>query len=95
MVATTESMQRAVLRAPRWYRRLPASYVFAAAAIALGWLTREYGWINPEHGVGYWLGIAGGSLMLILLLYPLRKRWRFMHRLGCSCSTTATSSSAR
>lgn len=82
MVASIQSMKRAAVTAPRWYQRLPVSYVVAATAIAAGWLSRDAAWINPEHGLGYWLGIAGGSLMLILLLYPLRKRWRFMHRLG-------------
>jgi hypothetical protein len=45
-----------------------------AAAIAWGWWHRADGTINPEHGLGYALGIIGGVLMLILLGYPLRKR---------------------
>lgn len=32
--------------------------------------------------LGYWLGFAGGSLMLILLIYPLRKRFRVLAVLG-------------
>ncbi len=31
---------------------------------------------------GYNLGLAGGLMMSVLLLYPLRKRWRFMERFG-------------
>jgi len=57
-------------------------YGSLAALVLAGWLLRDFGYINPEHGVGYWLGIIGGSLMLLLLLYPLRKRIRFLHRLG-------------
>ncbi len=38
------------------------------------WLNREDNGLTPESGVGYWLGIVGASLMLLLLLYPLRKR---------------------
>lgn len=45
-----------------------------AAAVAWGWLHREDLPFNPEHGLGYALGIIGGSMMLILLAYPLRKR---------------------
>lgn len=45
-------------------------------AIVYGWLHRDDEWINPEHGLGYWLGIIGGSMMLVLLGYPLRKRAR-------------------
>lgn len=47
-----------------------------AAAVAYGWLHRHERWIDPEHGIGYALGIVGGSLMLLLLAYPLRKRVR-------------------
>jgi hypothetical protein len=43
-------------------------------AIGFGWLHRHDDWINPEHGFGYALGIVGGTLMIILLAYPLRKR---------------------
>lgn len=45
-----------------------------AGAILFGWLHRHDAWIDPERGVGYALGIIGGSLMLILLAYPVRKR---------------------
>ena len=57
-------------------------YVLLTAMITLGWLVRDYNFINPEEGTGYWLGITGGSMMLILLLYPLRKRIRLLHALG-------------
>jgi hypothetical protein len=38
--------------------------------------------VDAEQGVGYWVGIIGATLMATLLLYPLRKRLRFMHSLG-------------
>lgn len=57
-------------------------YTLLALLIMLGWLLRDHRLINPEYGVGYWLGITGGSLMLALLLYPLRKRIRLLHVLG-------------
>ncbi len=82
MVAKAETMQRKLRATPRWYKNIPVSYLVAIASIAIGWRFRDVEWITPEHGLGYWLGIAGGTLMLVLLLYPLRKRWRFMHRLG-------------
>ena len=43
-------------------------------AIFFGWLHRGDDWIDPERGIGYALGIIGGSMMLVLLAYPLRKR---------------------
>lgn len=55
----------------------PHNYFLAslvAAVIAAGWLTRGSIAISPAEGVGYWLGIIGASMMVILLGYPLRKR---------------------
>lgn len=39
-------------------------------------------YISPTRGVGYALGIIGGSLMLLLLVYSLRKRWSWLGFLG-------------
>jgi hypothetical protein len=39
-------------------------------------------YIAPERGLGYWLGIAGGSMMLLLLLYSARKRARWLGWMG-------------
>jgi hypothetical protein len=60
-------------------------WLFGCAIVGIlwyGWLTRESGSLTPESGVGYWLGIAGGSLMLLLLLYPLRKRIGALRTIG-------------
>jgi hypothetical protein len=60
-------------------------YAAAAAAVIVGWwLTREQPLVDAQDGFGYWLGIVGASLMATLLLYPLRKRLRFMHGLGAT-----------
>jgi hypothetical protein len=32
--------------------------------------------------LGYWIGVAGGVAMLLLFLYPMRKRWRVAARWG-------------
>lgn len=39
-------------------------------------------YITPDRGLGYWLGIVGGSLMLILLMYPARKRAAWLSIFG-------------
>lgn len=39
-------------------------------------------YITPQRGVGYWLGITGGSLMLLLLLYSARKRVSWLRWMG-------------
>jgi len=57
-------------------------YILLALAITAGYLLRDLGYITPESGMGYWLGIIGGSMMLTLLLYPLRKRIRILQILG-------------
>jgi hypothetical protein len=51
-------------------------------ALSIGWLNRDDNGLTPESGVGYWFGIVGGSLMLLLLLYPLRKRVRTFRVIG-------------
>ena len=50
------------------------------AAIFYGWVHRGDRAINPEHGIGYALGIIGGVTMLVLLAYPVRKRSRTRSR---------------
>lgn len=57
-------------------RRSPGTYGYVLLVVALlaGWLLRNTGLVDPEQGLGYWLGIAGASLMALLLLYPLRKK---------------------
>ncbi len=57
-------------------------YTALVLAIVIGWLLRDYELITAESGVGYWLGIIGGSVMLFLLLYPLRKRFRVLQIFG-------------
>jgi len=57
-------------------------YTLTTLALGIGWLLRDYGLIDPQQGLGYWLGIIGGSMMLVLVLYPLRKRIRALRFLG-------------
>jgi hypothetical protein len=38
--------------------------------------------ITPETGMGYFLGIIGGSMMILLLIYPARKRMQSLAFLG-------------
>ena len=39
-------------------------------------------YMTPDRGLGYWLGIVGGSLMLVLLMYPARKRAAWLNIFG-------------
>ena len=39
-------------------------------------------YITPQRGLGYWLGITGGSMMLLLLIYSARKRFAWLRWIG-------------
>ncbi len=57
-------------------------YSLTIIAVGTGWLLRDHELVNAEEGLGYWLGIVGGSMMLLLLIYPLRKKVRLLKFLG-------------
>ncbi len=57
-------------------------YVLLSLLFVCGYLWRDSILITPEIGLGYWLGIVGATLMLTLLLYPLRKRLPWLSFLG-------------
>lgn len=63
-------------------RRAVYGYSILVAALLAGWLLRDQQLVNPEEGLGYWLGIVGGSMMLLLLLYPSGKKSTLLRRLG-------------
>jgi len=58
------------------------AYLLVLFIVYLGWNNRLSQPLTAESGLGYALGIVGGSMMLLLLLYPLRKHLRAMRRLG-------------
>jgi hypothetical protein len=57
-------------------------YLTVMLLMYAGWQQRLEWPLTAESGAGYLLGILGGVLMLLLLLYPLRKHSRLMRRLG-------------
>ncbi|MGH8133842.1 MAG: hypothetical protein ACRETP_11550, partial [Steroidobacteraceae bacterium] len=57
-------------------------FTVAAGLLYIGWTSPTRRYITPTRGVGYALGIIGGSLMLVLLVYSLRKRWNWLKFLG-------------
>jgi len=61
---------------------LPVVTAIAAAALFFAWSQRAEGHITAETGLGYYLGIVGSVLMLALLLYPLRKRFKLFRGIG-------------
>jgi hypothetical protein len=75
-VALPAEPQRRLLSSGRLF------FVLVTVLLYLGWSTQTERYISPNRGVGYWLGIVGGSLMLVLLVYSLRKRWSWLKFLG-------------
>jgi hypothetical protein len=68
--------------------KLPMLAVDTLVYLVLGvvlwgaWRFTQLGIFEPGDDVGYWLGVAGGVMMLFLLLYPLRKYIRTAHSWG-------------
>ena len=57
-------------------RRSSAAFwlVLTLVAIIAGFVLPTEKYLTPQDGLGYALGIIGGSFMLALLIYPMRKR---------------------
>ena len=79
------SATAAAVRSQHKRRALPWPLIWTVAVAAILWwgshahLERT---LSPRSGVGYWLGILGGSLMLLLLIYSARKRFPWLHWIG-------------
>jgi hypothetical protein len=66
----------------------PAGVVFLVMGglLLFGWQAPTERYITPQRGLGYALGIAGGSLMLLLFIYSARKHFRWLAFLGPTVS---------
>ena len=56
----------------------------AVIAVLLLWGSQAHleRYITATRGIGYWLGITGGSMMLLLLMYSARKRITWLRWMG-------------
>lgn len=59
-------------------------YLTIALAVVSAWAIVHVTGLQAASNTGYWLGVAGGIMMLLLFAYPLRKRVRFMARWGAA-----------
>jgi hypothetical protein len=66
----------------RWITPARAFFAVCALVIYLGWRLPTERYITPDTGLGYILGIIGGSMMVLLLLYSARKRIRWLRFMG-------------
>ncbi|HET7364131.1 MAG TPA: hypothetical protein VFJ70_11240 [Burkholderiales bacterium] len=69
---------------PAAARPLSASFILIVALVlaATAWLAGRANLYAPGSDVGYYMGLVGSVMMLLLLLYPLRKRIGFLRRAG-------------
>jgi len=67
---------------PNIYNTIRSHFFTVTVLIVLifGWAHRDDNYLSAETGTGYILGIVGGSLMIVLLLYPLSKRLKALTR---------------
>lgn len=56
--------------------------VVVLVVLALGWYQRDHRPIDAESGLGYALGVLALCCMVLLLIYPLRKRVKLFKFLG-------------
>lgn len=57
-------------------------YLTLAALVWATWRISQLGLFQSGDDTGYWLGVTGSVMMLLLLTYPLRKYVPFAHNWG-------------
>lgn len=57
-------------------------YLLLSGLVAAAWHISHLQLFKSSDDTSYWIAVTGGSMMLLLFSYPLRKHFRFMHRLG-------------
>jgi hypothetical protein len=81
------STTREVAKGAKRRKWLTPATLFGATVVILlmlGWKIPTERYITPTRGVGYALGIAGGSMMLLLFLYSARKRFPWLKFMGAA-----------
>ena len=58
------------------------AFAILGLLLALTWFASQQDWFTAGDDVGYWIGVVGGSMMLLLLIYPLRKHVRALQGVG-------------
>jgi hypothetical protein len=61
---------------------IPRLLAGIALMIGLAWLWVQATGYTPASDFGYWMGVTGGCTMLVVFLYPLRKRTTGLRAMG-------------
>ncbi|QCB45708.1 SLC45 family MFS transporter [Hydrogenophaga sp. PAMC20947] len=65
--------------------RVPTDFLVYLTLVMLtwgAWRVTQLELFTAGDDVGYWIGVVGGVMMLLLFSYPLRKRFRFAQNWG-------------
>ncbi len=85
-MTATLTQQTASFQTPRERRKAlrgdAAIYLMLVALTLSAWRFSRLGLFKAGDEVGYWIGVAGAVMMLILFSYPLRKHFRFAQNWG-------------
>jgi hypothetical protein len=57
-------------------------YLAITALVLATWKFSQMGFFEAGDDKGYWIGVAGGVMMLLLFSYPLRKHFSFARNWG-------------
>lgn len=79
LVLSTKPKRRLPVRteaSPLWF------WFPFVSGLAIALILAQSGWYTVKGDFSYWIGVAGGSLMLLLFIYPLRKRFRWLASAG-------------
>jgi hypothetical protein len=57
-------------------------YLLITMLVLLTWKVTRMGLFEAGDDTGYWIGVAGGCMMLLLFSYPLRKHFSFARNWG-------------
>ena len=79
--ANPARMSVSSVRSPRMRNELRLLSLVVALVVVTVFVARSRLY-SAGSDLGYWLGVAGGTGMAMLFLYPLRKRWRAMRGVG-------------
>jgi len=79
---TIQQAREALHSAENHTLKTAIQFLAIIAIILWGWMNTDEEYLIAENGLGYALGIIGGSMMLLLLIYPLRKKMKTARFMG-------------
>lgn len=71
-------------RPARWAPGAWQALLWTVLATASAWVAGRALQLDAGSPLGYWIGVGGGVAILLLFLYPLRKRVPALRRLGAT-----------